>query len=169
MLSGISRKGGAAVKLFVFCLAVAVSTAFGQCEFDVSASDATCSEANDCLSVIDCEVKVFTVPCSGCYCLKVRFECGEEKCKYCRVCANVYDGGSRISTSNCHNPDCLSGSQCSVDCCEGTHQNVFYLERDREYKLYVCKNECDNVGCDECPDECVAIAELHQANATLCE
>ncbi len=152
----------------LFFLMVSITTVFGQCEFDVSASDITCSEQNDCVGTTDCELKVFTVPCSGCYCLKAGLDCGEESCQFCQICANVYNDGVPINESNCHNLNCHT-TQCVVDCCEGAYQNIFYLEKDVEYKLYVCKQHCEPYDCEDCDENCVAWATLNMTGIVSCE
>lgn len=155
------------MKLFFFVLAISAQIAFGQCTFNVSGSDITCTDDHDCLSTDGCSLTIFTVPCEGCYCLEVSLDCGSESCKNCRVCANIYDDGVIINTSNCHTTFC-SGESCEFDCCQFT-ENAFPLEANKEYKLYVCKIACPTFDCSDCESSCLAKATLHQSSVTSCD
>jgi len=150
------------MKLLFFCLAISAMNAFGQCSICLPLTDATCTYPHDCISTNGCQSVTFTVPCyRDDYCIKVEANCSD--CKYCQVCANVYQGGTRVPNSNTHRQNCGSLDCEDYNCGQG---EGFELFPNITYTFYVCLTSCSPNGCEDC--DCAGKATLYTPGQTSC-
>ena len=156
--------------LILFSLLMLANLANAQCIAAVM--DIGCDPNHDCLSITNCTGTDFTVPVTGTYCVKIKADCDPtDDCKFCQVCANVYNGATWVSGSNCHRTNCDNAPDCSFDCSGG-----FTLSTGITYTLYACLSPCemppDPRDCDNCPDDssCKAYAAVYkQGNLKPCD